>query len=153
MQPAEVKLFGQHDDPTLAQIRRCASNDAARGAVLCADGHLGYAVPIGGVVAYEQKISPSGVGYDIGCGNKAVLTDAPAGEVRANIKTLMDDIWANLSFGMGRNNDTRVEHELFDDPTWKLQPMKSMKQMAQNQLGTIGSGNHFVDLFADEQDR
>ncbi len=117
------------------------------------DHHKGYAVPIGGVVAYEDKISPSGVGFDIGCGNKAVLTDVPAAEVRANIKTLMDDIWANLSFGIGRNNETRVEHELFDDPTWKLQPVKSIKQMAQNQLGTIGSGNHYVDLFADEQDR
>jgi tRNA-splicing ligase RtcB len=87
------------------------------------------------------------------CGNKAVLTDAPAAEVRTHIKTLMDDVWANLSFGIGRNNDTRVEHELFDDPAWKLQPVKSLKQMAQNQLGTIGSGNHYVDLFADEQER
>lgn len=111
-------------------------------------------MPIGGVVAYEGKISPSGVGFDIGCGNKAALLDIPAAEVRANIKTIMDDVWKNLSFGMGRNNDTtKVEHELFDDDIWRMTPVKSMKQMAQNQLGTIGSGNHYVDLFADEQDR
>ena len=48
---------------------------------LMADHHLGYAVPIGGVVAYEEEISPSGVGFDIACGNKAVLLDADAREV------------------------------------------------------------------------
>lgn len=87
------------------------------------------------------------------CGNKAVLTDVPASQVRRDIKTIMDDVWKNLSFGIGRTNNTRVEHELFDDEAWKLPAVKPLKQMAQNQLGTIGSGNHYVDLFADEQDR
>lgn len=139
------------DEGAFKQIANCAK-DAAHVALM-ADHHKGYAVPIGGVVAYEDKVSPSGVGFDIACGNKAALLDIPAGEVRAKIKTIMDDIWANLSFGIGRVNGTRVEHELFDDETWKLKPMKSMIQMAQNQLGTIGSGNHYVDLFADELDR
>jgi tRNA-splicing ligase RtcB (3'-phosphate/5'-hydroxy nucleic acid ligase) len=140
MRIEDIKVFGDHDEATLSQIRRCAKDDAVKGAVLCADGHKGYAVPIGGVVAYEGKVSPSGIGFDIGCGNKAVLTDIPAAEVQANIRTVMDDIWKNLSFGIGRNNETRVEHELFDDPAWKLPPVNSLKQMAQNQLGTIGSG-------------
>ena len=48
-----------------------------------ADHHKGYGVPIGGVIAHETLVSPSGVGYDIGCGNKAVLTDADAADVRA----------------------------------------------------------------------
>ena len=61
--------------------------------------------------------------------------------VQANIPvTVMERLEENLSFGIGRNNETRVEHELFDDPAWKLQPVNSLKQMAQNQLGTIGSG-------------
>jgi tRNA-splicing ligase RtcB len=148
----DVPVWGSPvDESALAQITNCAK-DAAHVALM-ADHHKGYAVPIGGVVAYEGKVSPSGVGFDIACGNKAALLDIPAGEVRAKIKTIMDDIWANLSFGIGRVNGTRVDHELFDDETWKMQPVKSMKQMAQNQLGTIGSGNHYVDLFADEQDR
>jgi tRNA-splicing ligase RtcB len=154
MELKDIVTFGVHEEATLMQIRRSASHEAVAGATLCADGHKGYAVPIGGVIAYEDHISPSGVGFDIACGNKAVLTDADAGEVRANIKTIMDDVWKTLSFGVGRNNtDERVEHDLFDDETWKLQPMRSMKQMAQNQLGTIGSGNHYVDIFEDEQDR
>ncbi len=70
----DVPVFGDPVDPVaLAQIQRCpATADAA---VLMADHHLGYAVPIGGVVIYKDAISPLGEGYDIGCGNKAVLTD------------------------------------------------------------------------------
>jgi len=139
------------DVGALSQIKTCAMT--ASHVALMADHHKGYAVPIGGVVAYEGKVSPSGVGFDIGCGNKAALLDIPADEVRRNIKTIMDDVWKNLEFGIGRNNETRVDHELFDDETWKMAPVKSIKQMAQNQLGTIGSGNHYVDLFADELDR
>lgn len=86
------------------------------------------------------------------CGNKAVLLDIPAVEVRKKIKKVMDAVWEGLSFGMGRNNKEEVDHELFDDPAWSLLTT-SEKQIARNQLGTIGGGNHYVDLFADEQDR
>jgi RNA-splicing ligase RtcB len=122
---------------------------------LMADHHKGYAVPIGGVVAYEDAISPSGVGYDIACGNKAVLTDAPANEVRRNIKVIMDDICRTISFGVGRNNNERVEHPLFDadHSGWHTEPAKNLKRMAENQLGTVGSGNHYVDIFEDEKNR
>lgn len=140
MELEDIKVFGPHDEATLAQIRRSASHGAVRGATLCADGHKGYAVPIGGVIAYEDRVSPSGVGFDIGCGNKAALLDVPANEVRRKIKKIMDDVWTNLSFGIGRTNNTTVDHELFDDPAWKLQAIKPLKQMARNQLGTIGSG-------------
>ena len=53
----------------------------------------GDAVPIGGVVAYKDSISPSGVGYDIACGNKAVLLDMPGASLRADIKKVMDEVW------------------------------------------------------------
>jgi tRNA-splicing ligase RtcB len=139
------------DEASLQQIRRCART--ADRAALMADHHKGYAVPIGGVVAYENAISPSGVGFDIACGNKAVLTDAGAGDVRARIKTIMDDIWANISFGIGRHNNETVDHELFDDPAWKLPAIRSLKQLARDQLGTVGAGNHYVDIFVDELDR
>src|SRR5947208_3654871 len=86
------------DEGALAQIQRCAKT--ASQVALMADHHKGYAVPIGGVVAYEDKISPSGVGYDIACGNKAVRVDADANEVRSMISTIMDDVWRNISFGV-----------------------------------------------------
>jgi len=139
------------DESSLSQIRNCART--ADRVALMADHHKGYAVPIGGVVAYEDSISPSGVGYDIACGNKAVLTDADAGEVRARIKPIMDDIWGAISFGIGMKNRERVDHPLFDDTAWKIPAVKPLKQLAREQLGTVGSGNHYVDLFVDERDR
>ena len=139
------------DEGALAQIQNCART--ADHVALMADHHKGYAVPIGAVVAYRDQISPSGVGYDIACGNKAVLTDADAGEVRRNIAAIMDDVFRIISFGIGRRNDERIDHEVFDSDTWKIGAVAPLKEMAHQQLGTVGSGNHYVDIFADELDR
>jgi tRNA-splicing ligase RtcB len=147
-----IPVFGEADEKTLGQIRRCART--ADRVALMPDNHLGYGVPIGGVVAYRDAISPTGVGHDIGCGNKAVLTDMPGEALRAGIKRIMDDVWRIVSFGVGRkNDDERVDHELFDDEAWRLPATAPLKEMARQQLGTVGSGNHYVDLFTDEQDR
>ena len=148
-----VKIFGEHDQSTLAQINRCvASADGARG-VLCADGHKGYAQPIGGVVAYKNKISLSGVGFDIACGNLAIRTDATRAQVAPAMAEIMNDVVRDISFGIGRSSKARIDHELFEDPIWKLPPLCELKQTASSQLGTVGGGNHYVDLFADETDR
>ena len=148
----DVPVFGDPVDPeALTQIQRCrATADAA---ALMADHHIGYAVPIGGVVVYKDAISPSGVGYDIGCGNKAVLTDMPGSEARDKIATLMDDIFDRLSFGMGQKNKRRAESDVFERDEWRLPAAGKLKALAHDQLGTIGSGNHYVDLFTDEQVR
>ena len=80
--PTPITVRGDVDDRAVDQLQRCAdAGDAVRGA-LCADGHVGYSQPIGGVVAYPDHISPSGVGYDIACGNKAVRTNLRADDVR-----------------------------------------------------------------------
>ena len=148
-----LTIFGQHDEATIAQMHRCMAVGGAR-AVLCADGHKGYAQPIGGVVAYKDLISVSGVGFDIACGNLAVRTDATQADVRTQTARIMDDVVRDISFGMGRHSKQRVDHELFDDPTWDaVKPMKGWKSLAEAQLGTVGSGNHYVDVFADEADR
>jgi tRNA-splicing ligase RtcB (3'-phosphate/5'-hydroxy nucleic acid ligase) len=146
-----IPVWGEVDEGALTQILNCART--ADMAALMADHHKGYAVPIGGVLAYYEHISPSGVGFDIACGNKAVLLDIPAAEVRQNIGKIMDSIWRNLSFGIGRKNSTHVDHPLFDDPAWKHPAVAPHKKMAADQLGTIGSGNHYVDLLVDEQGR
>ena len=147
-----TKIFGEHDEATIKQIERCVAAGGERG-VLCADGHKGYAQPIGGVVAYKDKISLSGVGFDIACGNLAVLTDAKREQIAPKLEKIMDDVVHEISFGIGRKSKTRVEHELFDDPAWEMKPMRGLKAIAEDQLGTVGGGNHYVDLFADEQDR
>jgi tRNA-splicing ligase RtcB len=147
-----IPVYGNPvDELALQQIERCAAG--AYGAALMADHHVGYSMPIGGVVAYVEGVSPSGVGFDIACGNKAVLLDVPAKEVKRKIHVIMDDIARKIAFGIGRNNPTPVDHPLFDDPLFSEPLLKQKKQMAQNQLGTVGSGNHYVDIFIDEQDR
>lgn len=147
-----VKVWGEPLDNAVAQAVNCTKD--AEHVMLMADHHLGYAVPIGGVVAYDRKISPSGVGFDIACGNKAVRLDIPAQEVTSNIKMIMDDIWSTLSFGIGMKNKEEVEHKVFEDKTWdEIPEINKLKDKARVQLGTIGSGNHYVDLFIDGEDR
>lgn len=147
-----IQVWGDPVDPVaLQQIETCARG--AAGAALMADHHVGYSMPIGGVVAYWEEISPSGVGYDIACGNKAVLLDAGAGDVRRNIAKIMDDVFRKIPFGVGRGNALRVDHELFDDPAWQIGIAAKHRDLARGQLGTVGSGNHYVDLFVDELDR
>ncbi len=147
-----TKIFGQHDAATIAQIERCVAAGGDR-AVLCADGHKGYAQPIGGVVAYKDKLSLSGVGFDIACGNLAIRTDATLAEIAPATEIIMDQVVRDISFGVGRSSKTRVDHELFDDEAWQLKPLRDLKATAREQLGTVGGGNHYVDIFADEQDR
>jgi tRNA-splicing ligase RtcB len=140
-------IYGQHDDDTIAQMERCMEVGSAVGGVLCADGHLGYAHPIGGVVAYESHISISGVGFDIACGNMAVKTDLGYVEVKDKLERVMDDIARTISFGMGRRNEERVDHPLFESDLWRAADVEKLKGLAKEQLGTVGSGNHYVDLF------
>jgi tRNA-splicing ligase RtcB len=149
-----IPVFGEHEDNTLEQARACAQK--ADHFALMADGHLGYGVPIGGVIASESRISPTAVGYDIACGNKAVRLDMPGSELRANIDRVMEDIWNTLNFGVGRKNPERNDDSPFvaqEHEGWLTEAAKPLRHKANAQLGTIGSGNHYVDLFVDEQDR
>lgn len=144
-----LKIFGQHDNDTVQQMYRCLAVGGVKG-VLCADGHKGYAQPVGGVVAYENLISVSGVGFDIGCGNLALRTNRKAAQIKDRLPALMDDIFDKISFGMGRRNREEVEHPLFDDPAWSVRALAPLKELARQQLGTVGGGNHYVDIFEDE---
>lgn len=143
-----IRIVGQHDEKTIAQLRRCIEAGGARG-VLCADGHVGYSQPVGGVVAFEDAISPSGVGFDIACGNMAVRTNLT--RERVDAPKVANAIWKSVSFGVGRRNDERVDHELFeDDPAWAIPEVAALRDLAASQLGTVGSGNHYVDVFTDD---
>lgn len=155
---AHIRTWGDVDPGAWQQIQKIA--ETADACALMADNHQGYSMPIGGVAAYRNHVSPSGVGYDIACGNKAVRLDIPADEVRQNIDNIMDDIVRNISFGVGRTNKEDVPHPLFNrhKDAWAIIQSEidfkgtSAKRFAQDQLGTVGSGNHFVDVFVDERD-
>src|SRR6516165_3218214 len=105
----EFKIFGDHDENTKQQMTRCMSVGSVAGGVLCADGHLGYAQPVGGVIAYEEHISVSGVGFDIGCGNMAVRLDVKRKAIADEVGPILADIAKNVSFGIGRCNTEKGE--------------------------------------------
>ena len=145
-----IEVRGTVDQRAIDQLVRCAEAGDAYAAAICADGHVGYSQPIGGVVAYRDYISPSGVGYDIGCGNKAVKTNIYANDL-IEIPGIMDEIVGRVSFGVGRKNNEPVDHEVLDHiRDAPFVPQRGLREMAAQQLGTVGSGNHYVDLFSDE---
>ena len=155
---ATPQIFGQHEPNTLAQLHDVASR--AERAALMADGHLGYVMPIGGVAAYRDKVSVVGVGFDIACGNAAIRTDITRAQLEGRLGEVADEIQTTLSFGVGRKNradDAPLDHPLFDAPAWDAVPDRHerdrLRAKARDQLGTVGSGNHYVDVFADEADR
>lgn len=144
-----ITTFGPIDERAYEQLVRCAQAGDADYAVLCADHHVGYSQPIGGAIAYEGFISPSGVGYDIGCGNKAVKTNLRASDI--DVPHVMDEIFRRISFGVGRHNDEKVDHEVLSKISQSpIKEQRDMLDKAAAQLGTVGSGNHYVDLFTDE---
>ncbi|HEY1930763.1 MAG TPA: RtcB family protein [Acetobacteraceae bacterium] len=146
-----LTVFGDHDAATIAQMRNCMSVGNAVAGVICADGHLGYAQPVGGVIAYEKQISISGVGFDIGCGNMAVRLDTPYEAIAGTVPLILKDVQRAISFGIGRTNTEKPQHELFDDAdAWRESDMREYRQKAAAQLGTVGSGNHYVDLMRDQ---
>ncbi|HSJ32971.1 MAG TPA: RtcB family protein [Longimicrobiales bacterium] len=156
-----MRVFGEHDEKTLAQLRDVARR--AERAALMADGHVGYVMPIGGVAAYRDRVSVVGVGFDIACGNAAIRTNLTLSDLGATEEDLWqrvndaaDEIQRTVSFGVGRSNradDAPVDHPLFEDAAWGAIPAKhrdELRAKARAQLGTVGSGNHYVDVFADE---
>ena len=165
------KIFGHHDERTLIQLDDVASR--ARRAALMADGHVGYVMPIGGVAAYRDQVTVVGVGFDIACGNAAIRTDLTTERLMGlgreeldesphrvcnspELHALADALFDELSFGIGRKNlsdDAPVDDPLFDDDAWSAVPTErgfrsALLAKARRQLGTIGGGNHYVDLFA-----
>jgi tRNA-splicing ligase RtcB len=149
-----IKIFGKEiiDPPAIEQLQTCVGKEDI--GVLTADAHVGYGHPIGGVIAYKDHISLSGVGFDIACGNKAVRLNIKAEDL--DIKWLMDKIESHISFGIGRANKEKVDHPVLEKIfKMDIKTTKAKKsqlfQLAKSQLGTVGSGNHFVDIFKDDE--
>ena len=152
-------VFGTHDPKTLEQLRDVATR--AEQVALMADGHVGYVMPIGGVAAYDNRASVVGVGFDIACGNAAIRTNLKLESFdRRLFEHLADQIQREISFGVGRKNeagDAPTDHALFRADEWAAlrdvagnHEHDQLMAKARAQLGTVGSGNHYVDVFADE---
>jgi tRNA-splicing ligase RtcB len=151
-----IKTFGSVDQRSLNQLERCMEAGDAEFGVLCADHHPGYSQPIGGGIAYEGYVSPSGVGYDIGCGNKAARTELTRDHLDAlgGVGSIMREITGRISFGMGVPARERADHPVLEKiRNADFAPQRKLVQLAESQLGTVGSGNHYVNLMEDEQGR
>jgi tRNA-splicing ligase RtcB len=151
-----VKTFGSVDERSLKQLERCMAAGDAEFGVLCADHHPGYSQPIGGGIAYEGYVSPSGVGYDIGCGNKAAQTELtrPDLDRLGGVAKVMREITRRISFGMGVAAQERVDHPVLHRiRNADFAPQRPLAGLAEKQLGTVGSGNHYVNLMEDEDGR
>lgn len=147
-----LNINGEHDEETLQQLHHVA--EQADYVALMADGHRGYIMPIGGVAAYRNHVSVTGVGFDIGCGNSAVCIGQYL-DPSEDCSELADEIADAISFGVGQNNPRAPrDHAIFNDPAWDIIPRNirtSLRDKARNQLGTVGGGNHYVDVFTDQQ--
>jgi tRNA-splicing ligase RtcB len=151
-----IKTFGAVDQRSLDQLERCMAAGDAEFGVLCADHHPGYSQPIGGGIAYEGYVSPSGVGFDIGCGNKAVQTELTRADLdaRGGVETIMDEIARRISFGVGVPAHERADHPVLAKiRVADFEPQRKLARLAAEQLGTVGGGNHYVNLMEDEGGR
>ncbi|MFN8300035.1 MAG: RtcB family protein [Chitinophagales bacterium] len=134
------------EEGAFAQMQIAARLPVSVAGALMPDAHQGYGLPIGGVLATENAIIPYGVGVDIGCRMCLSLFDIPAGDLLARDKFYTRELLANTLFGAGREFKELVEHEVLDRKEFNAVPfLKNLQMKAAKQLGSSGSGNHFVE--------
>ena len=94
------------------------------------------------------------MGYDIGCGNEAVQTGLARADLEdlGGVERIMREITRRVSFGMGVPARERVDHEVLEKiRTAEYGPQRKLAGLAESQLGTVGSGNHYMNLMEDEE--
>jgi tRNA-splicing ligase RtcB len=134
------------DDDAHQQMKNACSLPVACGGALMPDAHVGYGLPIGGVLATEGAVIPFAVGVDIACRVKLSVFDIPASEVSRNRDRLKSAIEKNTKFGIGARFTHPKTHPVMDEEWSFSKYVLSLKDIAWRQLGTSGSGNHFVEF-------
>jgi len=151
--PGDFAIFGtlgvHFGYDVVQQMSIAARLPVYAGGALMPDAHKGYALPIGGVVALHEAVSPYGVGVDIAC--RMAMTIFPhlsPEELRQNKQTFLEDLKAVTRFGFNDFSDSPRKHPVMDDPRWheKRLPLKGYYDKAIKQLGSSGGGNHFADI-------
>ena len=132
-------------EPVKQMEKACLLPVSVAGALM-PDAHVGYGLPIGGVLATDNAVIPYAVGVDIACRMKMTVLDIPLRDLEQKQDRLTRAIEAETRFGIGANFKQRREHEVMD-ADWSVSPItKQNKDKAWSQLGTSGSGNHFVEF-------
>ncbi len=144
--PAPFATWGENLDPhAIAQMENAARLPVAvRGAVM-PDAHVGYGLPIGGVLATRNAVIPYAVGVDIACRMKLSVLDLPLNALDGQRDRLANALRNEASFGKQTFNRQR-DHDVMDED-WSTTPVTgALKDRAWRQLGTSGGGNHFVEF-------
>ena len=145
--PAAWRQWGEGLEPeAVNQMGRACQLPVAVAGALMPDAHVGYGLPIGGVLATDNAVIPYAVGVDIACRMKLTVLDLPLRELDRQREQLIKAIEAETRFGVGATFKQRREHEVLD-ADWSVSPVtRQNKDRAWAQLGTSGSGNHFVEF-------
>lgn len=140
------------DEKALAQFHSAMSQDFVVRGALMPDAHAGYALPIGAVVATEGVVVPAWVGYDIGCGMCALRLNVEGNTIRAKARAIFDQIYRGVPTGFAHNQETTPWPDADKlDRTDVIQ--QQLDNGALRQLGSLGSGNHFIEIGEDEENR
>jgi len=152
--PAAWKQWGEGLEPeAVNQMGRACQLPVAVAGALMPDAHVGYGLPIGGVLATEGAVIPYAVGVDIACRMKLTVLDLPMRDLDRHRDRLIGAIEAETRFGVGASFKQRRDHEVLE-ADWSVSPItRQNRDRAWAQLGTSGSGNHFVEfgVFTNEQ--
>lgn len=135
--------------PAMNQMYQAAKLPVAVAGALMPDAHAGYGLPIGGVLATENAVIPYGVGVDIGCRMCLSVFDIDPALLVQKEQYFTRELIAATLFGGGRQFDQSTPHEVMDRPVFDEIPLlKALQGRAARQLGSSGSGNHFVEFGA-----
>jgi tRNA-splicing ligase RtcB len=141
------RIWGTHLEPeALQQLKNACSLPVAVAGALMPDAHVGYGLPIGGVLATRDAVIPYAVGVDIACRMKMSVLDLPLAALSDDQPRLTRAIERETRFGIGATFRDRRRHDVMD-ADWSVTSITArLKDRAWTQLGTSGSGNHFVEF-------
>ncbi len=147
-EPVSWRRWGDDLEPeSIAQLERACRLPVAVQGALMPDAHIGYGLPIGGVLATEGAVVPYAVGVDIACRMKLSVLDLPLDWLERHTQDLARAIEDETRFGVGATFEKRHREHPVMDEDWTVSPItRSHRDKAWAQLGTSGSGNHFVEL-------
>lgn len=143
----EYRTWGDDiDEMAHAQMREACKLPFASGAALMPDAHVGYGLPIGGVLAMEGAVVPYAVGVDIACRMKLSVLDLKLDSLDSRFDDYCRALEKGTRFGVGSVHQKPQQHDVMDE-NWNITKVtRQSKDKAWHQLGTSGSGNHFVEF-------
>jgi tRNA-splicing ligase RtcB len=146
-EPIGYRTWGDDIDPAAhEQMRQACRVPSAVGAALMPDAHVGYGLPIGGVLACEGAVIPYAVGVDIACRMKLSVLDTPVEALDGGRELFRSSLERGTRFGVGCEHKPRQSHAVMDADWSVTRITRERKDTAWKQLGTSGSGNHFVEF-------